>query len=109
MFPKVFTNPMKTAPERYLRGPFHLVALEQFCSNTTIERSAHNVPDETTVQSVPEVRRRVTGSLRADVVEHYTQGMTARQVASTVGLGRTTVLKIPKEAGVAVRPQGRRY
>jgi hypothetical protein len=86
-------------------GHFRLVALEQFCSNTVTQR-AH---DETTVRSAPVCRRRVTNSLRADVIEHYTQGMTTRQVASTVRLGRTTVLKVLKDAGVAVRSQGRKY
>jgi transposase len=54
-------------------------------------------------------RRRITHSLRARVVEHYARGMTSRQVASTLGLGRTTVLEILKAADVAVRPQGRKY
>jgi DNA-binding transcriptional regulator LsrR (DeoR family) len=54
-------------------------------------------------------RQRITASLRANVVEHYTQGMPSRQVASTLGLGRTTVLKVLKDAGVAIRPQGRKY
>lgn len=47
--------------------------------------------------------------LRADVIEHYAQAMTTRQAASTVGLARTTVLKILKDAGVTVRPQGGKY
>jgi hypothetical protein len=35
--------------------------------------------------------------------------MTSRQVASTLGLGRTTVLNIMKAADVAIWPQGRKY
>ena len=54
-------------------------------------------------------RRWLTGSLRADVIEHYAQAMTTRQAASTVGLARTTVFKILKDASVMVRPQGGKY
>jgi DNA-binding transcriptional regulator LsrR (DeoR family) len=54
-------------------------------------------------------RRRVTDRLRADVVDYYNQGLTTRQVSSMVGLGRTTVLKILKDEGAAIRPQGRKY
>ncbi len=53
-------------------------------------------------------RQRLTATLRADVVGYYTKGMATRQVAAMVGIGRTTVLKILKDAGVAVRPQGGR-
>lgn len=54
-------------------------------------------------------RRRITARLRADVVKYYEQGMTSRQVAETLALGRTTVLGILKDAGVTIRPQGRKY
>jgi len=54
-------------------------------------------------------RRWLTGSLRADVIEHYAQAMTTRQAASKTGVARTTVFKILKDAGVTVRPQGRKY
>jgi hypothetical protein len=60
------------------------------------------------VQVVPQ-RRRITDSLRGNVVEYYARGMTSRQVASTLGLGRTTVLNIMKAADVAIWPQGRKY
>ncbi len=59
--------------------------------------------------SPPARRRRITASLRADVVEHYMNEMTSRQVAVALGLGRTTVLEVLKAAGVEVRPQGRKY
>jgi DNA-binding transcriptional regulator LsrR (DeoR family) len=39
------------------------------------------------------------------VVEAYESGQTSRQVAEELALGRTTVLKILKEADVTVRPQ----
>jgi DNA-binding CsgD family transcriptional regulator len=54
-------------------------------------------------------RRRITNRLQAEVVDYYGRGMTSRQVASALGLGRTTVLNILKAAGVKIRPQGRKY
>jgi DNA invertase Pin-like site-specific DNA recombinase len=54
-------------------------------------------------------RRRITADPRAEVVEHYTAGMSSRRVAATLRLGRTTVLGILKAAGVPLRPQGRKY
>lgn len=54
-------------------------------------------------------RRRITASLRDAVVVAYESGQTSRQVAEELELGRTTVLKILKAAGVMVRPQGRKY
>jgi len=68
-----------------------------------LSRDAHGLV------SPPAKRRRITASLRADVVEHYERGMTSRQVAKTLGLGRTTVLGILKAAGVVMRPRGCRY
>jgi len=59
--------------------------------------------------SPPPKRRRITAQLRADVVEAYGLGKTSQQVAEELALGRTTVLKILKAAGVTVRPQGRKY
>ncbi|MBN7290531.1 helix-turn-helix domain-containing protein [Mycobacteroides abscessus subsp. abscessus] len=43
------------------------------------------------------------------MVAAYESGQTSREVAETFAIGRTTVLKILKAAGVAVRPRGRRY
>jgi Homeodomain-like domain len=54
-------------------------------------------------------RQRITARLRAEVIKHYDQGMSSRPVAATLGLGRTTVLKILKTAKVEVRPRGRQY
>jgi hypothetical protein len=90
----------------------HSVALERVCSNTSVKRKTQDDTDEVDeasegARSVPQ-RRRITDSLRAHVVEHYARGMTSRQVASTLELGRTTVLEILKAADVAVRPQGRK-
>jgi DNA invertase Pin-like site-specific DNA recombinase len=59
--------------------------------------------------SPPRQRRRITARLRAAVVEAYESGQTSQQVAEESALGRTTVLKILKEADVTVWPQGRKY
>ncbi|WP_390894685.1 helix-turn-helix domain-containing protein [Mycolicibacterium neoaurum] len=59
--------------------------------------------------SPPRLRRRLTARLRAAVVEAYESGQTSRQVAEELSLGRSTVLGILKDAGVAVRPQGHKY
>ncbi|QLL08645.1 helix-turn-helix domain-containing protein [Mycobacterium vicinigordonae] len=56
--------------------------------------------------SPPRQRQRITDRLRAEVVAAYEFGQTSRQVAETFAIGRSTVLKILKAAGVMVRPQG---
>jgi DNA invertase Pin-like site-specific DNA recombinase len=60
------------------------------------------------VSPVPQ-RRRITERARAEVIEHYNRGMSSRRVAATLGLGRTTVLEILKDADVALRPRGQSY
>jgi hypothetical protein len=59
--------------------------------------------------SPPRQRQRITDRLRVEVVEAYEFGQTSREVAQAFAIGRTTVLKILKEARVVVRPQGRKY
>jgi hypothetical protein len=101
----------ENGPRRSLRGPFHLVALSQFCSNTLFT----DVQDASVTDRRPRVpspvpqRRRITAGLRAEVIEHYNRGMSSRRVAATLGLGRTTLLEILKAAGVDIRPRGRKY
>lgn len=53
-------------------------------------------------------RRRITQSLRDEVVTQYQAGKTSRELAEGCGIGRTTVLAILKKAGVQLRPQGQR-
>jgi DNA invertase Pin-like site-specific DNA recombinase len=74
-------------------------------------RNDISVTDVTGMVSSPASRRqRITARhLRAEVIKHYDQGMSSRRVAATLGLGRTTVLKILKTAEVEVRPRGRKY
>jgi hypothetical protein len=89
-----------------------MVALERFWSNKLWPQRKTNtsVGDVTAERLAPAPqRRRITGRLRAEVVERYAPGMSSRRVAATLGLGRTTVLEILKAAGVDIRRQGLRY
>jgi FixJ family two-component response regulator len=111
--PKSVPKWHENGPRRVLRGPFCLVALERVCSNTVAKRKVQDDTDEVDdalerAENVPQ-RCRITQSLRTQVVHHYARGMTSRQVARTLGIGRTTVLTILKAADVALRPQGRKY
>jgi len=104
---------MVVNPRKY--SHFHesifLVALGQFSpSNQILEgRETTSVATSARLVSPPRQRRRLTARLRAAVVEAYEAGQTSRQVAEELGLGRSTVLGILKDAGVAVRPQGQKY
>ena len=105
-------NRHENGPRRSLRGPFPLVALGRFSPNTllTYVQDDADVTDRPSrFASPPPKRRRITAQLRAAVVEAYESGQTSRQAAEELALGRTTVLKILKAAGVAVRPQGQKY
>ncbi|MCV7364737.1 helix-turn-helix domain-containing protein [Mycolicibacterium neworleansense] len=42
-------------------------------------------------------------------MEAYESGCTSREVAEELNIGRSTVLKILKQAGATVRPQGQKY
>ena len=103
---------LSNVPNRVPKRAFSLVALSQFWSNKTLPERQN----ETSVTGVTQVllslvpqRRRITHTLRAEVVAHYAAGMSCRRVAAALGLGRTTVLQILKAAGIEVRPQGRKY
>jgi hypothetical protein len=112
MFPITFPSGMKMTPEAVPLGSFPLVALSQFWSNALfadVQDDASATDGRMGVLSPVPQRRRITTSLRADVVEQYTAGMSCRRVAAKLGVGRTTVLEILKAAGVALRPQGRKY
>lgn len=102
-------NRHENGPRSDLRGPFYLVALGRFCPNTLVTHAqdgAHLIERPAFV-SPPRQRLRITAQLRTAVVEAYESGKTGRQVAGELALGRTTVVKILKAAGVAVRPHGR--
>jgi hypothetical protein len=88
-----------------------MVALERFWSNKLRPEKQYDTSEaDVNAERWPPApqRRRITGHLRADVVEHYGRGMSSRSVAATLGLGRTTVLEILKSAGVDIRPRGPR-
>ena len=100
----------ENGPRSLRRGPFPLVALERVWSNKSwpeIQSNAVETDVKDLRSPVPQ-RRRITAHLRADVVEHYERGLSTRRVAATLGLGRTTVLRILKDASVATRPRGPR-
>jgi len=89
-----------------------LIALGRFSPNTLLTDVQGEVAEtnqSSAFVSPPRVRRRITDRLRAEVVAAYESGQTSRQVAEELDLGRTTVLKILKAAGVEVRAQGRKY
>jgi hypothetical protein len=67
-------------------------------------------PTDRSLESVGSARkRRITQSVRDEVVRLYASGRTALEVAEHCGIGKTTVLKIVKAAGLS-RPQGaKRY
>lgn len=109
---KYVANDHENGPRSVLRGPFLLVALGRFSPNTLLTHAQDNVSaadGSSRFISPPPKRRRLTAQLRADVIEAYESGKTSRQVAAELALGRSTVLKILKAAGVAVRPQGPKY
>lgn len=54
-------------------------------------------------------RLRVTKQLRVQVVEHYRQGLSSLEVAEVLGIAKSTVLRVLKSEGEAVRPWGVRY
>ncbi|AWG70724.1 hypothetical protein DDJ51_00200 [Mycobacteroides abscessus] len=92
--------------------PTYLVALGRFSPNILLTGAQYEVsvtdrPLE--FASPPRQRQRITDRLRAEVVEAYESGQTSREVAEMFTIGRTTVLKILKAAGVTVRPQGQKY
>jgi hypothetical protein len=104
------SNGHENGPGSDLRGPFHLIVLEHFWSNTllTLAQDDAHVIERPSFVSPPRQRRQITAQLRTAVVEAYESGKTSRQIAEEWALGRTTVLKILKAAGVTARPQGRR-
>ena len=88
-----------------------LVALSRFSPNTSLtdaQDDAEVTYGSSRFVSPPQQRRRITAQLRSAVAKAYESGQSSRQVAEELMLGRTTVLKILKAAGVTVRPQGRR-
>jgi hypothetical protein len=90
-----------------LRSQFLLVVLGRVNLNT--RRSVNPPSARTSTSAKPKGRTRITTRLRADVVEYYSGGnVSALQAAEQFGLGKSTVLKILKEADVSVRKHGQR-
>jgi len=101
----------ESGPRRISASRFHFVALERVWSNKMLQKRQNEiyVTDVTGMMSPASQRQWITARLRAEVIKHYDQGMSSRRVAATLGLGRTTVLKILKTAEVELRPRGSKY
>lgn len=95
----------KGGPRTEVRGPLYLVVLASTKPNTLsigTKRSHQRQP------APPVFRSRITVKLRGDIVELYESGLSAIAVAERLGIGKSTVLKILKQEGSAVRPPGKR-
>lgn len=84
-------------------GP-DLVALAQIKINTP-----HRLrpPSDRLRIGPSSARTRVTAKHRTSIVELYVGGMSALAVAEEVGVAKATVLRILRQGGVGIRPQGR--
>jgi Helix-turn-helix domain of resolvase len=84
-----------------------LVVLTRLNLNTRSKGIRGSAADATPPRVRP--RRRVTQTLREQVVAMYQKGgVSALQVAQELGLGKSTVLRILHDSGHVVRSQGRR-
>ena len=57
----------------------------------------------------PAGRRRVLKADKAKIVELYESGLSAIEVAETVGVAKSTVLRVLDGEGVKMRPHSQRY
>lgn len=65
--------------------------------------------DPEPVPSAPRTsRHRFTPELRAEIVAKYEAGVPSTQLVREYGMGKGTVLKLLRDAGVAIRNQGLR-
>lgn len=86
---------------------FVVVVLAQLNINAQFSLPA---PTDRSPKSARPVRkRRITQSVRDEVARLYASGQTALEVAEHCGIGKTTVLKIVKDAGLSRRQGARRY
>ena len=54
-------------------------------------------------------KARLTPQLQQAIVDRYASGLTSREVAEELGVGKSTVLTFLKRRGVTIRPVGLRY
>lgn len=73
-----------------------------------ITRSSGDAPSARAASSRPATgRRRITESLRQQVIQCYTrENMGAQAVGDELGLAKSTVLRILKQGDIDIRPQG---
>ena len=81
-----------------------MVVLTHAKSNTLKPRPASSVRSDENVGSAR--RRRITNADRERIMDLYGRGLTTREVAAELKLGRTTVLNQLKKSGSALRPRG---
>ncbi len=85
-----------------------VVVLAKVNFNTARQMSKPSEHEDSTQVST-RARARLTASLRLQIVEHYQSGtVSALETAERFGVGKSTVLRILRDAGVEVRQQGRR-
>ena len=85
-----------------------LVVLAKVNFNTARQMSKPSEHEDSSQVST-RARARLTARLRLQIVEHYQSGtVSALETAERFGVGKSTVLRILRDAGVEVRPQGRR-
>lgn len=90
----------------FIEIPASLVVLSRVNLNTPRQRRKPS--DGSSERRVP-AKQRITQSLRRKIVTYYESGnVSAQQAAEEHGVGKSTVLKILREAGAEVRPHGRR-
>ncbi len=54
-------------------------------------------------------KARLTPQLQRTIIDRYASGLTSREVAEELGVGKSTVLTFLKRQGVTIRPVGLRY
>lgn len=86
-----------------MSGLSRVVVLAQ--ANYNPLESAKTRPDQGLLHPIT-FRSRVTKRMKSDVIELYTSGLSALDVAERLGLGKSTVLRVLKVEGVEVRPRG---
>lgn len=90
---------------------YYVVALTQVWSNfSDLRADAGIIRQDAPQEAAPPPRRtRVTAGLRTEVVHRYTAGQPSQLIAEDLHIGKATVLKILRAAGVSIKPVGVHY
>jgi hypothetical protein len=88
----------------------NFLVLERAWSNLIVRSAVPTPPPDDELPSTdPRRRTRVTPQLRAEIVRRYQAGEPSRLVAEELEIGKATVLKVLKSAGVKLKPTGGHY